>query len=60
MPEVPSVEVRPAEFLATFEHVIADAKGQVEITLSLGHRLTRPGAFNVDVLLRLVIGMPTP
>ena len=54
------VEVRPAEIPATSELVTADANGQVEITLSSGHRLTLRGAFDVDVVLRLVRGLATP
>jgi transposase len=54
------VEVRPAEVPATSEPAAAFGACQIEITLSAGHRLTLRGAFDVDVVLRLVRGLTTP
>ena len=54
------VEVGPTDLPATSEPTTGDGTGQIEITLSAGHRLTLRGAFDVDVVLRLVRGLTTP
>ena len=54
------VEVRPTELPTTSEPAAGGGAGQIEITLSAGHRLTLRGAFDVNVVLRLVRGLTTP
>ena len=53
------VEVRPTELPMTCEPVAGGGAGQIEITLSTGHRLTLCGAFDVNVVLRLARGLAT-
>jgi transposase len=54
------VEVQPVEAPVTSEPATAYGAGQIEISLSTGHRLTLSGAFDVDVALRLAKGLTTP